>query len=76
MEQWRNFSDSQMEEGLGDRISLRRFVGLALQEDAPDHSTISRFCTALAERGLTEELFQELVRQLEERGLVFMPVGQ
>ena len=37
MEQWRNFSDSQMEEGLGDRISFRRFVELALQEDAPDH---------------------------------------
>ena len=37
MEQWRNPSDLEMEEALGDRISLRRFVGLGLQEDAPDH---------------------------------------
>ena len=28
-----------MEEALGDHISFRRFVGLDLQEDAPDHST-------------------------------------
>ena len=26
-----------------DRLSFRRFVGLALQDDSPDHSTISRF---------------------------------
>ena len=48
LEQWYNLSDPQMEEALGDRISFRRFVGLGLQEDAPDHSTISRFRTALA----------------------------
>ena len=50
LEQWYNLSDPQtsdprMEEALGDRISFRRFVGLGLQEDAPDHSTISRFGT-------------------------------
>ena len=60
LEQWYNLSDPQMEEALGDRISFRRFVGLGLQEDAPDHSTISRFRTALAAGGLDEKLFQEL----------------
>ena len=70
LEQWYNLSDPQMEEALGDRISFRRFVGLGLQEDAPDHSTISRFRTALAAGGLDEKLFQELGRQLEQRGLV------
>ena len=42
-QQWYNLSDPQMEEALGDRISFRRFVGLGLQDDTPDHSTISRF---------------------------------
>ena len=56
LEQWYNLSDPQlsdpqMEEALGNRISSRRFVGLGLQEDAPDHSTISRFGTTLAGRG-------------------------
>ncbi len=70
LEQWYNLSDPQMEEALGDRISFRRFVGLGLQDDTPDHSTISRFRTALEERGLSEKLFDELGKQLERLGLV------
>ena len=70
LEQWYNLSDPQMEEALGDRISFRRFVGLGLQDETPDHSTISRFRTALEERGLSERLFGELERQLQKRGLV------
>ena len=70
LEQWYSLSDPQMEEALGDRISFRRFVGLGLQDDTPDYSTISRFRTALEERGLSEKLFKELGRQLEARGLV------
>jgi IS5 family transposase len=70
LEQWYNLSDPEMEEALGDRISFRRFVGLGLQDDTPDHSTISRFRGALEERGLSEKLFQELGAQLERLGLV------
>ena len=70
LEQWYNLSDPQMEEALGDRLSFRRFVGLGLQDDTPDHSTISRFRTESAERGLSERLFAELQNQLEEQGLL------
>ena len=70
LEQWYNLSDVQMEEALGDRLSFRRFVGLGLQDDTPDHSTISRFRKELAERGLSERLFAELQAQLEEQGLL------
>ena len=59
-----------MEEALGDRISFRRFVGLGLQDDTPDHSTISRFRTELSKHGLSEELFRELEAQLDKRGLM------
>ena len=69
LQQWYNLSDPQMEEALGDRISFRRFVGLGLGDDTPDHSTISRFRTALGEE-LSAELFEELGRQLDERGVV------
>lgn len=48
LEQWYNLSDPQMEEALGDRLSFRRFVGLGLEDDTPDHATISRFRTELA----------------------------
>ncbi len=70
LEQWYNLSDVQMEETLGDRLSFRRFVGLGLQDDTPDHATISRFRTELAERGLSERLFGELAAQLEEQRLL------
>ena len=59
-----------MEEALGDRISFRRFVGLGLQDETPDHSTISRFRTELSRRGLSEELFAELECQLDNRGMM------
>ena len=70
LEQWYKLSDPQMEEALWDRISFRRFVGLGLGDGTPDHSTISRFRTELAKRGLSEKLFEELVAQLEKQGLM------
>ena len=70
LEQWYNLSDPQMEEALSDRISFRRFVGLGLEEDTPDHSTISRFRSELVGRELSEKLFEELSCQLDERGLI------
>jgi IS5 family transposase len=63
-------SDAETEEALGDRLSFRRFVGLALTDDIPDHSTICRFRNLLIERGLLEKLFAELDRQLEKAGVI------
>lgn len=63
-------SDAETEEALGDRLSFRRFVGLALTDDVPDHTTICRFRNLLIERGLLEKLFAELDRQLEKAGVM------
>jgi len=68
--QWYELSDEQLEQALWDRISFRRFVGLGLDEDAPDRSTVSRFRLQLVRRGLAPRLFAELNRQLEARRLV------
>lgn len=70
LQEWYRASDAALEEALWDRVSFRRFVALSLDEDSPDHSTISRFRTQLAARGLATQLFRELNRQLEARGLV------
>jgi len=67
---WYGLSDPAMEEALGDRLSFRRFVGLGLEERVPDHSTISRFRSLLAERGLAQLLFEQVAAQLDARGLV------
>ena len=57
---WYGLSDPGMEEALADRLSFRRFVGLGLEDTVPDHSTISRFRTLLAQRGLAERVFAEV----------------
>ena len=70
LQQWYGVSDPAMEEALSDRLSFRRFVGLGIQDESPDHSTISRFRRSLTERGLGEELLEELNRQLDGKGLM------
>jgi IS5 family transposase len=68
--QWHRLSDPLLEQALSDRISFRRFVGLSLEDDTPDHSTICRFRQQLAEQGLDRALFEEVNAQLDARGLV------
>jgi IS5 family transposase len=70
LQQWYGLSDADLEETLNDRMSFRRFVGLGLEEAAPDHTTLCRFRNQLAEDGLSEKLFSEFSRQLEARGLI------
>lgn len=70
LQQWYSLSDPGLEEALCDRLSFRRFVGLSLEEAVPDHSTLSRFRQQLAQRGLSEQVFAEVNRQLERRGLM------
>ena len=63
-------SDSELEEALADRLSFRRFVGLALDEVVPDHTTLNRFRNLLVEEKLLDPLFGELDRQLDNAGLI------
>jgi transposase, IS5 family len=70
LQQWYRLSDPGLEEALSDRLSFRRFVGLALADPVPDHSTLSRFRAELVRRGLSERLLAELNRQLDARGLM------
>jgi len=65
-----DLSDPGLEEALLDRLSFRRFCGLALDEATPDETTICRFRAAAAEAGVMEECFAEITRQLDSQGLV------
>ena len=51
LQQWYRLSDPGLEEALSDRLSFRRFVGLALADPVPDHSTLSRFRSELSGEG-------------------------
>lgn len=70
LQQWYRLSDGELEEALNDRMSFRRFLGLALEDASPDHTTLCRFRNRLGEAGLAEKLFAEFERQLERHGLL------
>src|SRR3546814_20521910 len=68
LQRWYDLSDPAMEEALFDRLSFRRFAGLALEDDTPDHATIFRFREQLTRRRLLAPLLAELTRQLAGKG--------
>lgn len=70
VQQWWGLSDAGLEEAINDRVSFRRFLGLSLEAAAPDHTTLCRFRNRLAEAGLSQKLFAEFERQLDQRGLL------
>ena len=75
LQQWYGLSDPGLEEALSDRLSFRRFCGLPLDADVPDHSTISRFRNALRQAtgdqgSLDQQIFAEINRQIDRRGLI------
>jgi IS5 family transposase len=70
LQQWYGLSDPGLEEALLDRVSFRRFCGLALDAATPDETTLCRFRNALKQAGLGEALFREVLGQLEAAGFV------
>lgn len=70
LQQWYDLSDPGLEEALLDRVSFRRFCGLALDGRTPDETTLCRFRNALKRADLGEALFAEILRQLDAAGYV------
>ena len=66
LEVWYGLSDPGVEERVNDSISFSRFLGLSAEETCPDHSTISRFRTALTDLGLIEKVFEAVNAQLRK----------
>ena len=70
LQQWYTLSDPQAEEAVRDRLSFRRFCGIPLDAETPDHSSIWRFRQTVDKLGLSEKLLAEINRQLNARGLI------
>ena len=68
LQQLYNLSDEEVEYQTHDRISFRRFVGLSMEDEVPDATTISLFRKQLTEVELLEELFQEFEQFLRNSG--------
>lgn len=70
LQQWYALSDPGLEEALADRLSFRRFCGLALDGATPDETTICRFRASLAEKGLAEKIFAAVLAQIDGKGFL------
>jgi len=66
---WHDLSDVRLAEALDDRASFRRFCGFSQTEAVPERTAFVRFRRALVRRRLEKPLFNEVVRQLDARGL-------
>jgi len=67
LQQWYGLSDMELERQANDRISFQRFLGYP--DPVPDSTTIWLFRERLAETGRDLEVWDELQRQLDAKGL-------
>ncbi len=65
-----DLSDPALEDALIDRLSFQRFAGITFDTEIPDYSTIWRFRDRLIKAGLLDTIFTEVLRQIDEKGLV------
>jgi IS5 family transposase len=69
-----NLSERQTEAYVNDSLSAKCFLGLAVDEAGPDHTTLTAFKRRIADGGgeaCLRELLAELVWQAQEQGVVF-----
>ena len=70
LQHWFNLSDPGVEEALYDSASLRAFAGVDLGlEPVPDETTVCKFRHLLEAHHLGDQLFGEVNRYLQSRGL-------
>lgn len=70
LQTWYGLSDYEVEDRVNDSISFSYFMGMSIEESAPDHSTLSRFRTKMTKAKAYEPLLQEINRQLEKANVI------
>jgi IS5 family transposase len=71
LQQWFNLSDPGVEEAIYDRNSFQKFLKLdLLSSPVPDETTILKFRHSLEKHNLFKEIFIEINKYLEEKGLL------
>lgn len=67
-------SERRCEEMVNDTLSAKYFVGLGVDESAPDHSTLTVFKTRITHKmgvGIWDRLFQKTIRIAKKKGIAF-----
>ena len=67
LQSWYGLSDPELERQVADRLSFQRFLGFP--DAILDSTTVWLFRERLAESGMDRAIWEELQRQLDEKGL-------
>lgn len=67
---WYGLSDVQVEEMANENLSAMRFLGLSLEDDVPDHSTLSRFRSELTQKRAYDRILKKVNHQLSSHKLI------
>src|SRR3989344_997104 len=67
IQSWYGISDEELEYQVADRIYFQKFLGFP--NEIPDYSTVWRFREELAEDNELDIIWEELQRQMEEKGI-------
>jgi IS5 family transposase len=61
---WNDLSDVQLEIHVNDSLSAMRFCGMSLEDQVPDHSTLSRLRSELTADGGMDKFLSGINREL------------
>jgi IS5 family transposase len=70
LQKYYNLSDEQTEFQINDRTSFKQFLGLKIEDTVPDEKTVWHFKEQLANKELSEKLFNLFAEQLITQGIV------
>ena len=71
---WNGLSDYGVEELVNDSLSASAFCNLALEDDVPDHSILSRFRSYMTKCSAFDQLLLNINTQLEAKSLMVKTV--
>lgn len=70
LQTWYNLSDPGVEDYVNDSLGAMRFCGLQLEDQVPDHSTLSRFRSELVGKKSYDRLLRKFNDQLKQKGIM------
>jgi IS5 family transposase len=70
IQQWYDLSDNQAEYQIHDRLSFKKFLGLGMESDIPDSTTIENFRHLMEEQDLGKKLVKMLDDYFIKIGLI------
>lgn len=68
--QWYKLSDMGVEDMVNENLAAMRFCNLQIEDNVPDHSTLSRFRSDLTHKKAFDRLLRLINKQLKERGIM------